>query len=130
MPRRHARCCWLALAAATAAVAAARPGSARHGRGAGAAGAGPLAAANATGATPPKRPHAATEHSAAGPIIDIDALVQHDLALYADAVRQCTDRVRALYGGDLDAVVPWKRPAPAGAAPPRARGPRAEADML
>jgi len=44
--------------------------------------------------------------------------------------RQCTDCVRALYGGDLDAVVPWKRPAPAGAALPRARGPRAEADML
>jgi len=108
MPRRRARCGWLALAAATAAVAAARPGLARHhGRGAGAAGAGPLAAADAAGTTPPKRPHAATAHSAAGPTIDVDALVQHNLALYADAVRQRNDRVRALYGGDLDAVVPW-----------------------
>ena len=41
------------------------------------------------------------------PGIDVGALVQHNLALYADAVRQRTDRVRALYGGDLDAVVPW-----------------------
>ena len=88
-----ARWCWLALAAATAAVAAARPGSARHsGRAAGAAGAGPLAAA---------------AHWAAKPTIDVNAFVQHNLALYADAVRQRTDRVRALYGGDLDAVVPW-----------------------
>ena len=82
MPRRRARCFWLAAAAATAAVAAARPGSARHrGRAAGAAGAGQLAAADAAGATPPQRPLAATAHSAAGPTIDVDALVQHNLAL-------------------------------------------------
>ena len=108
MPRRRALCCSVALAAATAAVAAARPGSARHrGRAAGAAGAGTVAAVAATGATLPQRPHAATAQWAAKPTIDINAFVQHNLALYADAVRQRTDRVRVLYGGDLDAVVPW-----------------------
>lgn len=55
------------------------------------------AAASAAGAAPVEQP--------AG--IDVDAFIQHNLALYADAVRQRTDRVRALYGGDLDAVVPW-----------------------
>ena len=54
------------------------------------------AAASAAGAAPVEQP--------AG--IDVDALIRHNLALYADAVRQRTDRVRALYGGDLDAVVP------------------------
>ena len=55
------------------------------------------AAASAAGAAPVEQP--------AG--IDVDAFIQHNLVLYADAVRQRTDRVRALYGGDLDAVVPW-----------------------
>jgi len=32
--------------------------------------------------------------------------------LYADTVRQRTDRVRALQGGDLDAIVPSNGDAP------------------
>ncbi|MCX8520488.1 MAG: FkbM family methyltransferase [Rhodoferax sp.] len=39
--------------------------------------------------------------------ININAYIEHALALYNETITQRADRLRSLYGNNLDAVIPW-----------------------
>ena len=41
------------------------------------------------------------------PSINIDAYIQHALQLYNETLAQRDDRLNTLYGGNVDAVIPW-----------------------